>query len=256
MIQVNQLNYKIRGKEILKDINLSFEEGKIYGIIGPNGAGKSTLLKHMMRILEPKKDTIFYKQKDIVRFKVREYAQMMSFVFQENVRSIDFTVYEVLLMGRYTHMDLMGNISNDDEVLVEEVIQELQLEELRERSIATLSGGEAQKVFIGRAIVQNTPVILLDEPTSMLDIHNSVEIMELIKRIKEKHNLTIIMVLHDLNLAFHTCDEVILMEKGEVVSAGSKEALIHEGVLDRVYKNRLRIVEEEDHYHILPRFIK
>ncbi len=252
MIEIKHLNYSIKGKQILNDVNYKFLPGKIYGIIGPNGAGKSTILKHIMGIIHPTKATIFYEGKDSRNFKTKDYAQHISYVFQENPRDLDFTVYEILQMGRYTHMNLMGDITAADEELIEQVIADLNLEKLRNASIRTLSGGEAQKVFIGRALVQDTPYLLLDEPTSMLDIHNSVELMHLIKQIKEKRNLTIIMVLHDLNLAFGTCDEILILKEGHLVASGSTTEVLQTTTLKETYNNKIHLIQEQDKTYIVP----
>lgn len=253
MININHLSYKVGQQLILDDINTSFKENEVYGIIGPNGAGKSTLLKHMMRLIEPPKSTIFYKEKDVKTFRVKDYARKASFVFQESTRDVDFTVHETLLMGRYTAMDLWGNIKKEDENLVKEIMKDLKLEHLKERSIRTLSGGEAQKVFIGRALVQGTPLLLLDEPTSMLDIHNGVELLQLIKAMKEKHHLTIVMVLHDLNLAFNVCSQILLMNQGKVVLSDTPQKVMQNQMLQTVYKDKICIIEDKAQWFIVPR---
>lgn len=252
MIEIKNLNYKIGQKHILKDINYKFSPGKIYGIIGPNGAGKSTILKHIMGIIPAPKSTIFYEGKDIRSFKVKEYARHISYVFQENPRDLDFTVYEILQMGRYTYMDLMGDLKAEDEAIIEQVIQDLHLESLRNASIRNLSGGEAQKVFIARALVQDTPYLLLDEPTSMLDIHNSVELMHLIQQIKEKRNLTIIMVLHDLNLAFGTCDEMLILKDGQLAVSGDTQEVLQNPILQETYNNKIHLIQDATSTYIVP----
>lgn len=252
MIEIKHLNYSIKTRHILEDISYSFAPGKIYGIIGPNGAGKSTILKHIMGLIHPPKGTIFYEGKDIRSFKAKDYARRISYVFQETPRDLDFTVYEILQMGRYTHMNLMGDITAEDEALIEQVIKDLHLENLRNASIRNLSGGEAQKVFIARALVQNTPYLLLDEPTSMLDIHNSVELMHLIQEIKEKRNLTIIMVLHDLNLAFGTCDEMLVLENGKLVLSGPTQEVLKVPKLVSIYNDKVHLIQEKDQTYIVP----
>ncbi|WP_054742783.1 ABC transporter ATP-binding protein [Cellulosilyticum ruminicola] len=245
MIEIKNLNYQIGQKHILKDINYKFLQGKIYGIIGPNGAGKSTILKHIMGMISPSKSTIFYEGKDIKSFKVKDYAKHISYVFQENPRDLDFTVYEILQMGRYTYMDLMGDLKEKDETLIKQVMEDLNLEGIRDVSIKNLSGGEAQKVFIARALVQDTPYLLLDEPTSMLDIHNSVELMHLIQQIKEKRNLTIIMVLHDLNLAFGTCDEMLILKDGTLVISGPTQEVLQNPILQETYNYKIHLIQDE-----------
>ncbi len=253
MIKIKNLRYYVKHKMILQDIFINFEKGKIYGIIGPNGAGKSTLLKHLMNIIEPPKETIFYNNKDIRGFRVKDYAKEVSFVFQENVREVDFSVYEILRMGRYTRMDLWGNLDKEDEKAIKGIMEELHITHLKDRKIHSLSGGEAQKVFIGRALLQETPVLLLDEPTSMLDVYNGIELIECIKGLKEKYELTIIMVLHDLNLAFHSCDELILLNKGKMVAKGSPQELLLSEELQTAYHHKVKIIKEEHKSYIVPK---
>lgn len=127
MIRVEHLHYTIGEKQILKDINLQFEKNKIYGMIGPNGAGKSTLLKHIMRIIEPVKQTIFFEGQDVIKIRTKDYAKKCSFVFQENARDVDFTVEEMIAMGRYPYLDLLGSQNKEDQNIVEQIIEELSL---------------------------------------------------------------------------------------------------------------------------------
>lgn len=252
MIKIKNLSYSVGGRNILKAIDLDFSSQAIYGIIGPNGAGKSTLLKHMMRIIEPPKGTIFMDEMDIRQIKMKEYAKKCSFVFQENPRDIDFTVEEMIEMGRYPYLDYLGHMNESDKEIIENITKELFLEPLLGRSMLNLSGGEAQKVFIGRALAQQTPVLLLDEPISMLDVHNSVELLNCLKAIKDKHKLTIIMVLHDLNLAFQYCDHIVLMNKGEVVLDGKREEVLESELLQQVYHYKLKVIKEEDTTYVVP----
>ncbi len=253
MIKVNHLSYHKNGKNILNDISFTFQEGKTYGIIGPNGAGKSTLLKQIMGLMRPSQGEVLYKEKNIIQMSAKEYAKKVSFVFQENTRQVEFSVYEMLLMGKYIKMDLWGNLSKKEEQEVDEILEELKISHLKQQSIHTLSGGEAQKVFIGRALLQNTPVLLLDEPTSMLDVHNSVELMHCIGRLKEKRNLTIIMVLHELNLAMQSCEELLLMEEGQIVKSGTSEELLESEMLQKVYHQKLHLIEEGGIKYVVPK---
>lgn len=251
MIEIKNLNCDISKRKILKDINLKFEKGKTYGIIGPNGSGKSTILKNIMRIIEPKKNSISLNGKDVREYSSKEYSKKISFVFQENNRDIEFSVYEIIMMGRYPYIDLLGSPSDSDNRIVEDIMKAIDIYHLKDRYISELSGGEAQKVFIGRALVQKTEIILLDEPTSMLDIHNSVEIMQLIEKIKLEHNLTVIMVLHDLNLAFSYCDEIILLEDGTIKLTGDKNKVINSNDLKTVYKDRIKVEKLENEEYVI-----
>ena len=252
MIKIKNLSYNVGDKRILKGIDLDFTSGAIYGIIGPNGAGKSTLLKHMMRIIEPPKNTIFMDEVDIRQLKMKEYAKKCSFVFQENPRDIDFTAEEMIEMGRYPYLDYLGHVNKSDRDIIENITRELFLEPFLKRSMLSLSGGEAQKVFIGRALAQQTPILLLDEPISMLDVHNSVELLNCLKAIKDKHKLTIIMVLHDLNLAFQYCDHIVLMNQGEVVLSGTREEVLDSELLQQVYHHKLKVIKEDKKTYVVP----
>ena len=253
MINISGLNYKIGDKTILDDISLQFEKGKIYGIIGPNGAGKSTLLKHIMGILNPPKHTIFYDGNDITTISIKDYAKIVSFVFQENIRNIDFTVKEILLMGKYSYMNIWGNLPPDVNSEVDKILDLLGICHLEKQSISTLSGGEAQKVFIARTILQNTPVILLDEPTSMLDLANSAYILECLSRLNKQKSITVIMVMHDLNLAAQSCDKLILMSNGKVIYEGYPKEVLKSDVLNRVYGNKLHFINDNDREFVVPK---
>lgn len=253
MIRIQNLSYEKSHKTILDTVSFEFEEGKTYGIIGPNGAGKSTLLKHIMNLITPPKDTVFYQNQDIRSFQVKEYAKKVSFVFQENTRQVDFSVYEMLLMGKYTEMDLWGNLPKEIEKEVDQLLEKLKITHLKDQPIYTLSGGEAQKVFIGRALLQNTPVLLLDEPTSMLDMHNSIELLNCVERLKANRGLTVIMVLHDLNLALQSCETLLLMEEGRIILSGSPEKIVKSPELQRVYNHKLHFIEEAGQSYIVPR---
>ncbi|MGL4762931.1 MAG: ABC transporter ATP-binding protein [Sarcina sp.] len=254
MIKLKNFNYNIGKKQLLENLNINFEKGKTYGIIGPNGAGKSTLLKAIMRINEPKKESIYLKDKDICRYSIKEYSKKIAFVFQENNRDVDFTVEEIIMMGRYPYMELLGSESKEDIEIVKKVMKRLDVEKFKNRYISQLSGGEAQKVFIARALAQGTEILLLDEPTSMLDIHNSVDIMNLVDDMKNENDLTVIMVLHDLNIAFTYCDEIILLEDGKLIINDRKENVLESGKLELVYKDKIKIIEYDNfEYTISPK---
>lgn len=253
MINITGLDYKIGDKVILKNISLEFEKGKIYGIIGPNGAGKSTLLKHIMSIINPPKGTIFYDRQDITTISVKDYAKRVSFVFQENVRTVDFTVKEILLMGKYSYMDIWGNLPKEVNDEIDKILELLDILNIKYQSIATLSGGEAQKVFIARAILQDTPVILLDEPTSMLDLANSAYILECLSKLNKQKLITVIMVMHDLNLAAQSCHKLILMSKGEAIYEGSPKEVLKSDILNTVYGNKLYFIKDKDKEFVVPK---
>lgn len=253
MIEIKDLSYKIEGKEILNHINLTFDKCQTYAIIGPNGAGKSTLLKHVMRILPVAAKCIYMDNKDITTFSVKDYAKKCSFVFQENNRDFELTVEEMITMGRYPYVDFLGHITAADHKIVQEIMKDLDLLPLAKQSVCTLSGGEAQKVFIARALAQQAQVMLLDEPTSMLDIHNSIEILNQLKRIQDKYDLTLIMVMHDLNLAFQYADFVVLLKNGNIVLNSHAKTVITSAELKHVYQNKIHIINDGEKTYIVPK---
>lgn len=253
MIEIKNLSYKTNNKMILDNVTLEIEDNKLYAIIGPNGAGKSTLLKHMMHILKAPKETILIDGRDINCFTTREYAQKCSCVFQENTRAFDYTVEEIISMGRYPYMNVFGTMKRQDHTIVSNIIQDLGLESLRKESLKNLSGGEAQKVFVGRALAQQTPILLLDEPTSMLDIHSSIELLCLLKKIQQKYKLTIIMVMHDLNLAFQFCEEIIVLKNGRLLIQANKDTVLSADVLQNIYHNKIETIHYQDKTYIVPK---
>ncbi len=252
MISTQDLSYQVGDKTLLDTLTIAIETQTIHGIIGPNGAGKSTLLKHMMRILEPQKETVFLEDKDATDYSARAYAKKCSYVFQENMRDLDFTVREIVEMGRYPYLKLFGQLSQSEEDLIDDIMSDLGLTALQHRMIKTLSGGEAQKVFIARALAQQTPVLLLDEPTSMLDIHNSIRLLEMLRHIKQKYQLTIVMVIHDLNLALQCCDRVTLLDKGKVVLEGAAQEVLTSNQLKQIYEHKIQTVTHNGTCYIVP----
>ncbi len=253
IISIKNLDYKRNNKVILENISIDFKKGVTYGIIGPNGAGKSTLLKHIMNIITPPTNTVFYDKEDITKIKVKDYATKVSFVFQENIRDIDFSVKEILTMGKYPYMDMWGNLPTQVSDEIDEVLELMKISDLKNQSIATLSGGESQKVFIARSILQDSPVILLDEPTSMLDLANSAYILECIDKLKRSKGKTIIMVLHDLNLAAQSCDELILMSQGKVIYQDTPTRLLKSNILNEVYGDKLYFISDGERDFVVPK---
>ena len=253
MICIKDLTYQINEKVILNQIDVTFEADHLYAIIGPNGAGKSTLLKHIMGVLEAPKGCITIDGVDVGALSPKAHAKKCSFVFQENNRDFELTVEEVVAMGRYPHMQFLGGLSAKDHQIIEAVLEDLKLTHLKGRMIHTLSGGEAQKVFIARALVQQTPYLLLDEPTSMLDIHNSIDLLDELLKIKKKYQLTIILVMHDLNLAFQYASHVVLLKKGEVILSDQKKAVLVHEALNEAYGHKLSLIQEGDNMYIVPK---
>lgn len=235
MLKSNQLSFSYGKKNVLKAIDASFESGKVYGILGPNGSGKTTWLRLVGGILTPEKGNITVMDRRLDSLSGKERAKKIAFVPQMFHISYSFSVRDIIMMGRHPHIGRMDTASTEDFEKVQTAITETNLEELADRLVNQLSGGEIQRVLIARALAQDTPIILLDEPVSHLDIHFQQEIIGLLKRIAKEQNKVIITVLHDMNIALNHCDYVFLIKEGEIVEKGSPSRVISQDNLKKVY---------------------
>jgi iron complex transport system ATP-binding protein len=224
MIGVRGLNYSIGSNRILVDISCVFQTGLITGVIGANGSGKSTLLKHIYRELISK-NTVFFGDTPVERLSDREGAHKMAVLLQENQSvPVDFSVGNLVVMGRYSRKKLTETYDANDERLVIEALRLVKLEELKTRRFSSLSGGEKQLALLARALCQDTPVLILDEPVNHLDIRHQLSLMEILTSQKK----TTIIALHDLNLAAMYCDRLILLDKGHIASQGTPQKVLTE----------------------------
>jgi len=209
--------------DVLKNINFVVNSGEFLGILGPNGSGKTTLLRGISRVLKPKKGAILIDEKDVYTMKTADVAKQMAVVPQTTPITFDFTVLEVVLMGRNPHMGRFQMEGKQDLEIAKNAMELTRTWEFADRSVTELSGGERQRVIIARALTQEPRILLLDEPTTHLDISNQLEIMDLIKNLCETKNLLIVAVFHDFNLAARYCDSIILLKEGKIVAAGKSE---------------------------------
>lgn len=230
-LTVTDVSYRLGKKQILKEIGLTAASGKFVGVIGPNGSGKSTLLKTIYRMLTPDVGTISLGEEMIGKLSSRQIAQRMAVVSQETSALFDFSVGEIVMMGRTPHKGLLQSDSREDHELVDEALLRVGLAAYKERSFHSLSGGEKQRVFIARALAQQANVIVLDEPTNHLDIRYQLQIMELVKTL----DITVLAALHDLNLAAQYCDYLYVMQAGNVVASGAPEHVLTSELLLEVF---------------------
>lgn len=217
--------------DILKDIHFNVNSGEFLGILGPNGSGKTTLLRSISRVLKPKKGLILIGDQDIYKMKSMDVAKQLAVVPQTTPMTFDFTALEVVLMGRNPHMTRFKMEGKEDIEIAKNSMQITRTWEFADRPVTELSGGERQRVIIARALTQEPKILLLDEPTTHLDISNQLEIMDLIKNLCETQKLLIVAVFHDFNLAARYCDSVILLKEGKIVAVGkSDDTLTSENV--------------------------
>lgn len=225
------------GREIvLKDISFDINKGEFLGVIGPNGAGKSTLLKLMSRVLYPQKGSILFEDKDITKINLKELCRKAAFVPQETAVGFPFSVWEMVMMGRIPHLKRLQVETKHDHCVAQEALAMTDSLHLKEKDISRLSAGERQRVIIARALAQEPVLLFLDEPTSHLDIGHQAQILDLLKRLNRQACLTVIMVLHDLNLAGEYCDRLILLNDGRVFKDGTPEEVLTYQNIEEVYR--------------------
>ncbi len=212
--------------KVLTSVDFNAAQGELIGVIGPNGSGKTTLLRAISRILRPKVGTILLDDRDILKMKDREFSRNFAVVPQDTAVNFDFSALDVVLMGRNPHLGRLELETDKDLSIAKRSMELTNCWHLSERPITELSGGERQLVIIARALTQEPRVLLLDEPTSHLDINYQIEIMELLKRLTTQEGLIVIAVIHDLNLAAQYCDRLALLHKGQIAAAGTQEEVL------------------------------
>ena len=221
---------------ILKDITLTLEPGHIYGIIGPNGAGKSSFLRHVLAFLKTdKKESIKIGSVPASDYPRKKLAKLLSFVPQKTDIDTDFTAEEIVMTGRTPYQGRFEGTSCDDKEAVFRAFSLTKADKLKEKKFAVLSGGEKQKIVIARAVAQNAPWMLLDEPIASLDIKNQIEIMQTLSILNKQEQVSVLMVLHDINLAGNYCDRLIMLKDGQVIAAGDTADCLNEENLKRLY---------------------
>ncbi len=241
-LEAKNITFSYNTTAIIKDITLSLEQGEFLGIIGPNGAGKSTMLRILCGILEPQSGNVLILNKNIRDIDRKNRAQKISFVPQETHFALNFLVEDVVLLGRYPYLSPFQREQREDIEAVEHALAYANVMEFRKRPINSLSSGERQRVVLARALVQQPEILLLDEPTSHLDLHHQYAIMELLRKLNAER-LSIITVNHDLNLASLYCQRLVLMHEGTIFSEGSPQSLINGKTLKQVYKTDVKIIK-------------
>lgn len=222
---------------VLQDVSCTFETGEFLGILGPNGAGKTTLLKILAGFLSPQSGSVEYQGKNVSHLSIKERSRLIAYVAQSEEIFLPYTVRQIVLMGRAPYLGLMGFESAKDQEIVTEAMELTDVKKFENRLIHDLSGGEQQRVFLARALAQQTPFLLLDEPTSHLDLHHQIQFFKLLKQLKT----TIIMTLHDLNLASLFTDRCLILKNGSSMALGSPTNIFTSQLLSEVYECSLKV---------------
>ena len=235
MISCKNLKVGYEEKIIIENLSLNIKKGEVVSIIGPNGCGKSTLLKSLSRMIKPVSGDIYIQSENIKSLKNKAISQKVCLLSQHNDAPRDLTVEELVYFGRIPHKKWYESKSKSDEELVNWAIENTGLTRYKNTPISSLSGGERQRAYIAQALCQKPDVLLLDEPTTYLDISYQLELMELVREINERLNITIVMVLHELNQASKYSDRLIIMKSGEIVSDGCPKEIINKEIIKKVY---------------------
>jgi len=252
VLKSEELQFR-QGKFQLHDINIEFPEGKMTAIVGPNGSGKSTLLKLFARLLKADNGLVTLDNQLIHKYKRKEYSQKIAMLPQAKEVMPSITVKELVGYGRVPFQRLTGPISEEDKEIIAWAIRETGLENMADRMVGQLSGGELQRARIAMALAQKTSVLLLDEPTTFLDITHQLELMKILSRINKTYQITVIMVLHELQYAGAYSDNLIVMKRGEIYQTGKPQAILTAQLLKEVYEIDASIKFENNYPVIIPK---
>lgn len=237
MIQIQDLQLGYGSRVILKNINLSVEENEFLGIIGPNGSGKTTLIRAITRIIKPQNGRVVIDGEDINQIGFRDLAKKVAVASQGFDTQFDITVKDYVLLGRIPHRAPFQFLeTNKDKEAVDQAMDLTEVRPFKDRILGELSAGERQLVFIARALAQEPKFLFLDEPTSHLDIAHQVKILDLIRRINRENKITVLIILHDLNLAGEYCDRLMLMHAGYIHTVGRPQEVLTYQNIEEVYQ--------------------
>jgi iron complex transport system ATP-binding protein len=230
-LETHTVAIDLSGRRIVDDVSLSVQPGEIVGLIGPNGSGKSTLLRSVYRMLRPVAGHVLIGGDEVWQLSARESARRTGVVVQESPSDFEFTVREVVQMGRTPHKGMLSADTRDDAHIVADALRRVGMLRLAERAYPTLSGGEKQRVLLARALAQQPRLLVLDEPTNHLDIHYQLEILDLVRALR----ITTLVTIHDLNLAAAYCDRLYLLAHGQIVASGTPEAVLTPDLIRQVF---------------------
>lgn len=240
MINVKQVNKQYSGKVVASDINIVFEKGKVTSIIGPNGAGKSTLLSMVSRLLEKDSGCVYIDGTELESWATKTLAKKLAVLRQSNSLSMRFTVKELISFGRFPYSN--GNLNEEDKKIIQHSIDYLELNDIQDKYLDKLSGGQKQLAFIAMVMAQDTDYVLLDEPLNNLDIKHSLQIMQNIRRLAHEMNKAVVIVIHDINFASCYSDNIVAMKNGKIEISGTVNEVINETELEKVYETPFKVV--------------
>ena len=243
MIKLKEVTYTIDQRRIIDNMSFAFAPSTFYGLIGPNGTGKSTLIQLISGILQANKGEITLHDKPIAHYRKKQLAQQIAVLQQGGIEPLAYTVEEVLVMARYPYQHFLGYEKEDSQPIIDEAIRRTSIKHLLKQKLSELSGGERQRVALAKLWVQRPSILLLDEPTTYLDIGYQQMVMEFIASWQKEENLLVIAVMHDINLAALYCEQVIAMMDGQIIASGATTDVLTEPILNQLFAANIDIIE-------------
>ena len=243
-LEAKQLTLGYDGAAIIRNLNLTIPAGKTTVLVGANGCGKSTLLRGLAKLLKPKSGQVYLDGKDISKLKAKSVAKKLGMLPQSPTAPEGLTVKDLVAMGRYPYQSWMQQWSTEDEEKVAEALSITTMTELADRALDSLSGGQRQRAWIAMVLAQDTDILLLDEPTTFLDLSNQVELLDLLDELQQMKGKTIVMILHDLNLSCRYADYLVAIQQGKVYATGTPEQVMTEETVRDVFDLQCRIVSD------------
>lgn len=243
MIEAKNLQVSYGDTVIIEELNLTLPKGKITALIGPNGCGKSTLLKALARINKPTKGEVRLNGSPLNRYQDKQLAQEMSLLPQVLVTPEGINVQRLVEYGRSPYLSHWGKLGKEDQAKVAQAMQETGTTELAKQSVESLSGGQRQRAWIAMILAQDTNIVMLDEPTTYLDLSHQTELMKIMRAMNEQGK-TVIVVLHDLNQACRYCDHLVVLKQGQLVTQGAPEQVFTEALLEQVFSLKAKVIKD------------
>ncbi|ELS31787.1 MULTISPECIES: ABC transporter ATP-binding protein [Pseudanabaena] len=240
-LSTQNLSLAYEKKNIIQDLTLTIPTGKVTALVGANGCGKSTLLKGLARLLKPTDGVVYLDGKSIAQRSTKSVAQQLGLLPQNPIAPEGLTVRDLVAQGRYPHQTWMQQWSIQDRQFVQQALEMTDLVELSDRPLDTLSGGQRQRAWIAMALAQNTKILLLDEPTTFLDLAHQIEVLDLLHYLNQQQERTIVMVLHDLHHACRYADYIVAIKDGRIFAEGTPQEVIVEDIVQAVFNLKCRI---------------
>lgn len=247
MLEITDLCAAYGERVVLKQVTLSVASGEVLALIGPNGSGKSTLIRTVSGVLPARRGSISVAGNDLNRLSAAQRARCLAVVPQARSLPSAFTVAQSVYLGRTPYLGWLGQPGRNDDLQVRMALEATQTLEMSERMIGELSGGEQQRVLLARALAQQTPVLLLDEPTTHLDLHHQSSLLGLVRGLAQRQNLAVLMVVHDLNLAGLYADRVAMLVDGSIYAQGAPQEVLSEEVLSKVYNVPVHVIKHPNY---------